>query len=63
MSKKLLSLFRNVPPALALAVAQTEQSEKQNRHQIMEEMGLKEELDAAIEIAKQIESRRRKFRL
>ncbi|MET0080873.1 MAG: conjugative transfer ATPase, partial [Candidatus Thiodiazotropha lotti] len=63
MSKKLLSLFRNVPPAIALAIAQTEQSEKQNRHLIMEEMGLTEELDAAIEIAKQIESRRRNFRI
>ncbi|ODB85689.1 hypothetical protein A3194_12725 [Candidatus Thiodiazotropha endoloripes] len=63
MSKKLLSLFRNVPPTLALAIAQTEQNEKQQRHQIMKELGLSEELDAAIEIAKRIEAGRREFRL
>jgi conjugative transfer ATPase len=63
MSKKLLSLFRNVPPALALAIAQTEQEEKRARREIMEEMGLTEELDAALEVARRIEARRREFRL
>lgn len=63
ISKKLLSLFRNVPPSQALAIAQTEQNEKQFRREIMEEMGFEEELDAALEIAKRIESRRREFRL
>jgi conjugative transfer ATPase len=63
MSKKLLSLFRNVPPALALAIAQTEQEEKRARREIMEEMGLTEELDAALEVARGIEARRREFRL
>ena len=63
MSKKLLSLFRNVPPALALAIAQTEQEEKRVRREIMEELGLSEELDAALEVARRIEARRREFRL
>ncbi|MCU7886496.1 MAG: conjugative transfer ATPase, partial [Candidatus Thiodiazotropha sp. (ex Lucinoma annulata)] len=61
MSKKLLSLFRNVPPAVALAIAQTEQKEKAVRHEIMTEMELPEELDAAIEISKRIEAKRRAF--
>ncbi len=57
LSTKVLSLFRNVPPALALALAQTEKSERAERARIMK---LKQcsELDAAYEIARQIRANR-----
>ena len=51
------SLFRNVPPAIALALAQTEKEEKAARAEIMARDGC-DEVDAALRIAEQIERRR-----
>lgn len=53
ISPKLLSLIRNVPPPLALALAQTEQHEKAQRARIMQEHQCSE-LDAAYKIAEHI---------
>ena len=58
LSGTLLNLFRSVPPALALALAQTEKHEKAERQKIMQEMGVSE-IDAAIEIARRIRKDRK----
>lgn len=50
-------LFRNVPPALCLALAQTEQHEKAHRQRLMEKHGCTE-LQAAHLVAKEIERSR-----
>lgn len=52
-------LFRNVPPPLSLALAQTEKDEKAERRQLMEEHGLQSEVDAAYIIAEKMVQRRR----
>ncbi|HHI71491.1 MAG TPA: conjugative transfer ATPase [Rhodobacteraceae bacterium] len=52
------SLFRNVPPAIALALAQTEKEEKAARAEIMAREGC-DEVDAALRIASQIERQRK----
>ena len=51
-------LFRNVPPAIALALAQTEESEVAERHRLMKEHGLATELEAVSLVAEQIRQRR-----
>ena len=51
-------LFRNVPPAIAMALAQTEESEVAERRRIMEEKGLSTELEAVGFIAEEIRDRR-----
>ena len=51
-------LFRNVPPAIAMALAQTEQSEVAERHQLMKEHGLATEIDAVDLVAERIRERR-----
>lgn len=51
------ALFRNVPPALALALAMTEKHEKAQRAQIMRERGCSE-LDAAYHVAELIQATR-----
>lgn len=51
-------LFRNVPPALALALAQTEEAEVAERRQLMEELGLATELDAVHAVAERIREAR-----
>ena len=51
------ALFRNVPPALALALAMTEKHEKAQRAAIMRERGCSE-LDAAYHVAELIEAAR-----
>lgn len=56
LSKATTALFRNVPPPIALALAMTEQHEKNDRARMMEEKGLKTEVEAAMEIAKKIEA-------
>lgn len=58
LSPALKALFRNVPPALALALAQTEQDEKADRAELMREHGC-DELEAALMIARRIAQRRR----
>jgi conjugative transfer ATPase len=50
MSDNLLSLFRNVPPALVMALAQTEGSEKSARRELMEKYDCTE-LEAAYKVA------------
>ena len=57
MSKNYLSLFRNVPPALSLALAQTEKDEKADRMEIARREGITE-LEAAYLIADRINKRR-----
>ena len=52
-----VALFRNVPPPLMLALAQTEQHERAERARIMRERQCSE-LDAACEIARRIEASR-----
>jgi hypothetical protein len=52
------ALFRNVPPALALALAMTEQDEKADRAAIMREQGCGE-LEAAMIMAEQLAAARR----
>ena len=47
-------LFRNVPPAFPLALAQTEQHEKAYRQTLMEKHGLTDELDGVDLIAREI---------
>lgn len=61
MSDKLLSLFRNVPPAIAMALAQTEGDEKRVRKKIMDEHGCSE-LEAAYKIAEQMRESRKSTR-
>ncbi|MYH90605.1 MAG: conjugative transfer ATPase [Gammaproteobacteria bacterium] len=51
-------LFRNVPPAIAMALAQTEASEVAERRRLMQENGLTTELEAVDLIAEQIRERR-----
>lgn len=55
------ALLRFVPPALALALAQTEGDEKSHRLRLMREHGIGE-LDAALLVAREIEDRRRSHR-
>ncbi|PLA73965.1 conjugative transfer ATPase [Hydrogenovibrio sp. SC-1] len=59
MSDDLLSLFRNVPPSIAMALAQTEGHEKLARKKLMDKHGISE-LDAAYMIADQMRERRKK---
>ncbi len=47
-------LLRIVPPALALALGQTEEHEVAERHQIMKEMGFEDEIDAVYEVEKRM---------
>lgn len=54
ISDKLTSLFRVVMPALPLALAMTDQSEKAMRRKIMKDMNLKTDLEAAIQFSKKI---------
>ena len=61
MSKNIMTLFRNVPPALALALAQTESHEKAHRLHVMDEQGISE-LEAAEYIAQEINDKRKKHR-
>ena len=51
-------LFRNVPPAIAMALAQTEESEVAERMRLMKEKGLSSELEAVDLVAEQIRERR-----
>ena len=51
-------LFRNVPPAIAMALAQTEESEVAERRRLMEEKDLATELEAVDLIAERIRARR-----
>ena len=51
-------LFRNVPPAIAMALAQTEESEVAERRRLMKEKGLTTELEAVDLVAEQIRERR-----
>ena len=53
LSNTVQALFRNVPPALALALAMTEKHEKAERMQIMQEHGCSE-LEAAYKVAERI---------
>ena len=57
LSDSLDALFRNVPPPLSLALAMTEKHEKAARRTIMDERGCTE-LEAAEEIARQLERSR-----
>jgi hypothetical protein len=56
------ALVRFVPPALALALAQTEGDEKNYRRQLMEQHGFSE-LDAALAVADEMTERRRQHRV
>ena len=58
LSPSMKALFRSVPPALALALAMTEQHEKAERAAIMRERGCSE-LDAALVVAERIAEGRR----
>ena len=58
LTDSMAALFRNVPPAVALALAQTEQHEKAARAELMREHGCTE-VEAALMIAEEIERRRR----
>ena len=53
LSDKIEALFRNVPPALSLALAMTEKHEKAERYQIMQELNCSE-AEAAVEVAKRL---------
>ena len=57
LADKVEALFRNVPPALSLALAMTEKHEKAERAAIMREKGCSE-LEAVYEIARRIERSR-----
>lgn len=57
LTDHLEALFRNVPPALPLALAMTEKHEKAQRAEIMRERNCSE-LDAAYAVAENIESAR-----
>lgn len=57
LADKVEALFRNVPPALSLALAMTEKHEKAERAAIMREKNCSE-LEAVYEIAKRIEQSR-----
>lgn len=58
LSDRLESSFRNVPPALALALAMTEKDEKAMRQKLMQEHNITE-LEAVYKIADDISSSRR----
>ena len=58
LSERPPMLFRNVPPAIALALAQTEESEVAERRRLMEENGLATELEAVDLVAERIRERR-----
>ena len=57
LADKVEALFRNVPPALSLALAMTEKHEKAERAAIMRENGCSE-LEAVYEIARRMENSR-----
>ncbi len=57
LSKRVRTMFRNVPPALYLALAQTEQKEYARRRGLMREHGI-DELDAAYRIAEHLDQQR-----
>lgn len=57
ISSVMQALFRNVPPALPIALAMTEMHEKAERRAIMEEQGCTE-LQAAYVVAKKLAARR-----
>jgi conjugative transfer ATPase len=57
LSRSMELLFRAVPPSLYLALAQTEPEEKAERYQLMQQHGISE-LDAALEIAENIDRAR-----
>ncbi|UQI28509.1 conjugative transfer ATPase [Pseudomonas bijieensis] len=57
LSKSMEALFRAVPPSLYLAMAMTEPEEKAARFKLMQEQGISE-LDAAIEMAENIDRAR-----
>jgi conjugative transfer ATPase len=57
LTDAMAALFRNVPPAIALALAQTEKDEKAARAEIMRKEGCTE-VEAAMRIAEQIERQR-----
>lgn len=58
LSDSLLSLFRNVPPALSMALAQTDGSEKAVRRELMDEHGITE-LEAVYLVADQMKAMRK----
>lgn len=60
MSKKLLALFRNVPPSIALSLGQTEKHEKARRRQLMR-LHRCDALTAAELIAAEIDKQRGAF--
>jgi len=57
LADSLNALFRNVPPALSLALAMTEKHEKAERARLMQEFDCSE-LDAAYRIAQRLETER-----
>lgn len=57
ISNRMMTLFRNTPPALALALSQTEKNEKAERARIMKEANISE-LDAAYVIADRLRKNR-----
>ena len=60
ISPRLVTLFRNVPPALALALSQTEKNEKAARARLMEKRKISE-IEAAYQIAESIRTKRSKM--
>lgn len=58
LSDEVQTLFRVVPPAIALALAMTENEEKSERYSLMLKHGLDSELDAVYKVAEQIEEQR-----
>lgn len=57
ISSRLVTLFRNVPPALALALSQTEKSEKNERALLMKERRISE-IEAAYLVSESIRAAR-----
>ena len=57
ISSRLVTLFRNVPPALALALSQTEKSEKARRAQLMKDREISE-IEAAYLVSESIRAER-----
>ena len=60
LSTKKPLLFRNVPPSLLLSLAGTEDEEVRERRQVMEQYGLKTDLEGVYKIAEIISERRTK---
>ena len=58
IAARLLTLFRNTPPALALALSQTDKKEKARRAQIMKRQNVSE-LEAAYVIARKLRKSRK----